>query len=488
MINFLLNYEARSLEGLANDLTVLDYLRLHEHRCGTKEGCAEGDCGACTVVLVDLVDGEPCYRAVNSCILFTHELDGRLLLTVEGLKKPDGALHPVQDAMITRHASQCGFCTPGFVMSLFAYHCSKGEKSDQAIHEVLSGNLCRCTGYRPIVDAAKDLNDDTRDHSTFSSSALAEILKAVALKGLPVSRVSPATAKISKSADTGYSAPRTLEDLLREKSQYPHAYILAGGTDLGLLVTKAHRHLDRVLSVNRVDALKVIEDLADRIVIGSAVTYTDALPVIDRYYPAFGDMIRRIGSTQIRNLGTIGGNIANASPIGDTPPCLLALDATVVVQSIRGERRIEIGHFFTAYRQTALAPDEIIRAIEIPKYSADQHYAAYKIAKRFDQDISTVAAAFRLLHKSQQVTEIRMAFGGVAATPVRAVKTEAVCQDKIWNEELVEKAAKTLAEEITPLTDFRGSSDYRQKLAANLLRRFFLETQGGVQPLQVFAL
>ena len=447
--------------------TVLDWLRTERRLTGTKEGCAEGDCGACTVVLGIPDGGGLRHEAVNSCLMTVPQLAGRALVTVEGLAA-NGRLHPVQQAMVEADASQCGFCTPGIAMALYAFLEGGEEPEDQTIHDALAGNLCRCTGYRPIVEAARK----------------AERAPA-AVPGAPVPEAEP---DYEAGAQT-FFAPRTLDELIALRAEYPDAPILAGGTDLGLLFAKERLAFDAIISVARVEELCRLEARADEIEIGAAVTYTRALPVLDAAYPRMGELIRRIGSRQIRNLGTIGGNIGNASAIGDTLPCLIALDATLMLRGAGGAREMPIEDFFTGYRKTDLRPDEVIEAVRVPQLARDEVFRTYKVSKRYDQDISTVIGAYRLTVVDGRVTDARIAYGGMAATPKRARQAERALTGAAWSESAVAAARRAIANDFEPIDDFRAGARYRATVAANLLDRLHIETAGGTDaPTGVFAL
>jgi xanthine dehydrogenase small subunit len=474
-VRFLLNGTLCSEDGAPPSMTVLDWLRTRAHLTGTKEGCAEGDCGACTIVLGRRIDGSLQLRAVNSCLMMLPQIDNSAVLTVEGLAGPDGALHPVQQALVDADATQCGFCTPGFVMAMFAFH-HGGEPADTAIvHEALAGNLCRCTGYRPIAAACRRVANGPADRFVAELPALAD-----AVSALPVGAD-------YRYGEQTFLAPRSLAALFAAMAQAPDAILLAGGTDLGLRVSKDREALPVVISLEAVDELRRITPAADAIEIGGAVTYTDALPHLDRHFPSFGALVRRIGSRQIRNLGTIAGNLATASPIGDTIPCLIALDATVTLASRTGERVLPVESFITGYRNSALAAGEVIAAIRIPLLAAGQDFAAYKVCKRFDQDISTVVVAFRLERRGGKVAELRAAYGGLAARAMRARSLEGAVKGRPWAPAWLADIDALLARDFTPIADHRGGAAYRLRAAAGLLRRFQLETSLA-EPMRVEAL
>jgi xanthine dehydrogenase small subunit len=422
--------------------TVLEWLR-GQGRIGTKEGCAEGDCGACTVALGEKDGaGRTIWRAVNSCILFMPAVAGKELVTVEDLKASDGTLHPAQQAMVEAHASQCGFCTPGFVMSLFClYHAHAATPDDETIHDALAGNLCRCTGYRPIVEAARRMH------------GLGE------------------TKSFNHERPPLLPPRKSLAELDAEIAATPNATLVAGATDIGLWVTKSNQRL-RPIFLGVVEELQTIRESDGALELGGGVTYAAALPHIERHWPSFGELIRRLGSEPIRNSGTIGGNIANASPIGDTPPALLALGATLVLRRAGTNRELPLDEFFLAYRKTALLPGEIIERIRIPidpKFT----FATWKISKRRDQDISAVVGGFAVKLAEGRVAEARLAYGGMAATPKRAAAAEAALLGKSWCEETIRAAMNALARDFRPIDDMRASSRYRLLVAQNLLLRFF---------------
>ena len=461
MIRFTLNGAPHEVGDVSPTTTMLDYVRGNLHMTGTKEGCAEGDCGACTVVRI--IDGR--FEAVNACLMQIGQADGMEILTVEGLEAVnEGKLTPVQDAMATGDGTQCGFCTPGFIGALFALEQSGEDISDDVIHDALAGNLCRCTGYRPIIEAARAACGSIVDYTPKP----------------PVARSAEHVA-----GDQVFHAPETLADLTRLRAAYPDAMLLAGGTDLGLSVSKDRLRPAVVVHTAHVAELLNIEETDDALILGAAVSYTNALPFIERLYPSFAGMIRRIGSRQIRNLGTIGGNVGNASPIGDTPPCLIALDAILSLVSEDGEREIAMGDFFLDYRKTDLRPGEVIRSIRIPKLAPGQEFRTYKVSKRFDQDISAVIGAYRLTLDGGTVVEARIAYGGMAATPKRATSMEATLTGAVWNEETAHSAGLKAAEDFVPLSDHRATAEYRALVAANLCTRLYRDLAGTEDALDV---
>ncbi len=471
-IKFLLGDENREIRAIEPTLTVLEYLRGREGRVGTKEGCAEGDCGSCTVVVGRLEGDTVRYRAVDSCILLMVALDGGQLLTVEDLGHPDGTLHPVQRAMVREHASQCGFCTPGFVMSLFALYQDEsrtGAPGTDLIEDTLAGNLCRCTGYGPIIAAARAMSEADGNGDRFGRDMENTVNRLRAMQDDETICIEGPNGGLSFSP----AMIETLADLLDE---HPDASLVAGGTDVGLWITKGLRDLSPVIHLSRIKGLCTIAETETAIEIGAAATYADAAPIIARYYPEFGEILRRLGSVQIRNLGTIGGNIANGSPIGDSLPPLIAAGATLTLRKGKTTRVLPLEAFFLGYGKQDLDPGEFIEKIVLPKPAPDSRLFCIKISKRFDQDISAVLGAFHIVVRQGVVEDIRIAFGGMAPTPKRAEGAEAALQGKPWNEASVTRAMAALDKDFTPITDMRASAGYRRQVARNLLMKLYLET------------
>ena len=455
MIRFVLDGAVIEVEEPDPTGTVLDHLRYALRRTGTKEGCAEGDCGACTILLGEL-DGEAVrWRAVNACILFLPMLDGKAILTVESLSQ-GGALHPVQRAMADGHGSQCGFCTPGFVMSLYARSIGAAGTVGTPVKDVIAGNLCRCTGYGPILDAGEANPPRPTD-----DSEIAALLRTIA----------PAC------AGRGWFAPRTSDELAELLIEHPEALIVAGATDVGLWVTKGLKDLGAVIFIGDIADLRRIEDGPDGLTIGAGVRYTEAKKALARLHPDLGELVRRIGGLQVRNAGTIGGNIANGSPIGDMPPALIALGAELVLRKGGERRSMPLERFFLSYGKQDRRPGEFVESVRIPRPAPGSRIRIVKLSKRFDSDISALCGAFAIRLDEGRVAEARIAFGGMAGIPARAPACEAALTGKPWSEATVEAAAQAIAEDYQPLSDLRGSAGYRLAAAANLVRGLRLEPE-----------
>ncbi len=439
-VTFLLNGETVQVDADPTR-TLLDWLREDRALCGTKEGCNEGDCGACTVMVTD----ERGAKALNACILFLPQLHGKAVRTVEGISGPDGTLHPVQAAMVNHHGSQCGFCTPGFIASMATGHLNGRKDHD----DVLAGNLCRCTGYAPIVRAAKAA--EHAPHPDWMHDTAPQV------------------------ASQPY-APDSLYQLASWYAANPDAILVAGATDVGLWVTKQLRDLPKVAFLNRCTDLRDITIDSETIHFGAAVTMTEALGVLRAHHPSYAEMVRRYGSEQVRNAATIGGNIANGSPIGDNPPALIALGATLHLRNGDRTRDIPVEDFFIAYGKQDRQPGELVTGVTIPKSAPDLR--CYKVSKRFDQDISAVCGCFNIAVAGGTVTAASIAFGGMAGTPLRAATVEAALMGQPWTPETIALAAAQFSTDYTPLSDMRASAAYRLRIAENLLHRYFAETTG----------
>lgn len=469
-ILFLLNGERREVSPASPTQTVLQYLRENLRLTGTKEGCNEGDCGACMLTQVHLdVNGQPVFSPMNACLQFLPAIDGTALWTVEGLAGANGALHPVQQALIDHHGSQCGFCTPGVVMSLHALYCGGRHTPERPeVLDQLSGNLCRCTGYRPIIDAAMAL-DDYPDASA-DMAALRESLLALRADCEPMLELD--------CEGQRYQAPRTLAQLDALTGEYPEAVLLGGGTDVGLWVTQQLRRLPHIIALNDVDALRRITQDDDSLLIGAAVSLETAWAAICVHHPSLTELWKRFASLPIRSAGTLVGNLANGSPIGDAAPALIALGAQVILRRAGRERSLPLEDLYVDYGRQARTEGEYLSAVRVPLATGGVALAAYKLSKRFDQDISAVCAGFALWRHAGVVQQVRLAFGGMATTTRRAGGAEAALQGRPWDEATVQQAMQALATDFTPLTDMRAGSAYRLKAAQNLLYRFWLETTG----------
>ena len=451
---------------------LLDYLRETEGAIGTKEGCGEGDCGACTVALGRMRNGRLVYEPVNACIQLLGQVDGTEVVTVEDLTAPDGSLHPIQQEMAARHASQCGYCTPGFVMALFAmYQSTNGAVTRDEVNDWIAGNLCRCTGYRPIVDAAVAACDRGR-HDRFRTGRddMSGVLTFLADN----------EDVFVGDENRFFAAPATLDSLAELYERHPDATILAGGTDVGLWITKQLRDLPKIIHISKVPELDSIEDTGHELVIGAGVTYTEVEPYLSALDPDIGELLRRLGSKQVRASGTVGGNVANGSPIGDTPPLLIALDATLTLRKGRRARSVGLEDFFISYGKQAREPGELVTAITVPRLADGHVFRCFKVTKRFDQDISSVMAAFRFtLDEEGTVTEARLAYGGMAETPKRAAGAEAeLVGYPIRDAQAWSRAFAALRADFHPIDDHRASARYRIETAHALLGKALIEAAG----------
>lgn len=485
MVRFFLNGNLTVVQNVASDMTVLRYLRTQESLSGTKEGCGSGDCGACSILLGEQQDGQWHYKAINGCITFVAQLDGKSVVTVDALatgRGDEAQLHPAQQAMVDYHGSQCGFCTPGIVMSLAALHESinNGEDAQQQatqhqIIEALSGNLCRCTGYRPIIEAASHLNDypDNRPQAV-------QVWQPDAPVSVDQSEGVSTTAGFSANGQQAW-APETEEQLQTLLKDHPEARMVAGATDLALEVTQFLKPIDKLIAINNIATLKAVRDEEHALLIGAAATYSEVEPLLAQYFPEFAQLLSRLGSRQVRNNGTLGGNIGNASPIGDTPPVLLALGACIELASAPGtvtgvgSRWLSLKDFFIDYKKTALQAGEYIRTIKIPKLKAEEQLKVYKISKRLEDDISAVLAAFKVTVSDSKVTAISTGFGGMAAIPKAATELEKALTGLPVNSTQFRQAAEKLAQDFTPMSDVRASDEYRLLVAKNLVQKCALE-------------
>ena len=446
--------------------TVLDWLRETEGLTGTREGCAEGDCGACTVLLGRAEAGAVRYEAINACIAFLGMLDGRHLVTVEDLAAPDGTLTPVQPAMVECHASQCGFCTPGIVMALTALRHASASASARDVEVALQGNPCRCTGYQPIVEAGARMYELT-------GPSVLPAIEPGELEALE----DGASVRVG-----GFVQPARLDALAEILQATPEATIVAGATDVGLWVTKGLRDITPMVHIGRLAALREIDEGPDRLCLGAGVSYTRAGPALVRLAPGVEALLARIGGAQVRNAGTIGGNIANGSPIGDMPPLLIALGARVELRRGGETRELPLEDFFLDYGRQDLAPGEFVTAVTIPRLKPGTQFAVYKISKRRDEDISALCGAFRIDLGDGVVVEARIAFGGMAATPKRAAGAEAALRGRSWDETTLDAAIAALGGDYAPIDDWRASGVYPSRIAGNLLRRFFAEATDPATP------
>jgi len=444
--------------------TLLNYIRTKLKKTGTKEGCAEGGCGACSVVLAEFKNNKINYVPVNSCIMFLPTLQGKQLILVEDLISRDGSLHPVQQAMVNWHGSQCGFCTPGFVMSLFSMFKNYSRFNDNLIKDSISGNLCRCTGYKPIMKAAKSLNNKNKiDQFVKNKKNVIKLLEKINNESIAIYK-----------KDRQYFAPRYVQELKKILKKNINAHLLSGGTDLSLLVTKKRKDINSIIYMNSIDELNYIKNTNKYIEVGATTPLIKFENYIQKYYPDFNSILKRYGSVQIRSVATIAGNIATASPIGDTLPLLLSLDAKVVLKSIKKTKIVELNNFFLGYRKTKLKKGQFIESVRIPLFTKNI-FKAYKISKRFDDDISSICASFNLEMINKKIKNVKIAYGGMSSIPKRAKWCEKVLLNSTLTEQIIEKAKKALEKDFKPISDMRASGKYRITVAKNLLKKCFLE-------------
>ena len=466
VVKFIHNNKIMEVQDVDPNETLLNYIREKLNKTGTKEGCAEGGCGACTVVLGYLKNNKIFYKSVNACIVFLPTIHGKQLILVEDLVGKDGSLHPVQKSMVNFHGSQCGFCTPGFVMSLFSMYKNFSSFNKKIIKSSIAGNLCRCTGYQPIINAAKSLNNKNKvDQFYQTKNETIKLLKIINKKNnsLTINRI-----------DKKYFAPQTINELKILLKKYPKSKILSGGTDLSLIVTKERKTINSIIYINSIKELNYIKKNKKYIEIGATTPLIEFESEIIKHYPDFKDILERYGSVQIRNVATIAGNIATASPIGDTLPLLLALNAKIVISNSKNDKILYLKDFFINYRKTKLKNGQFIKLIKIPLLQ-NNIFKAYKISKRIDDDISAVCASFNLNIKNNIIVSISIAYGGMAAIPKKALQCEKSLLNKDLSEKNINIAQKFLEKDFNPIDDMRASSQYRMKIAKNLLFKCFQE-------------
>ena len=460
-IEFILNDELIKINNVDTNVSVLNYLRIDKRLTGTKEGCASGDCGACTAIIAELKNNKLEYKAINTCIMFLYSLHGKQLITVEHLS--NSKLHPVQQSMVDNHGSQCGFCTPGFVMSMFGMYKDKVKPSNQNIDEYLAGNLCRCTGYNSIKKAAKKMYSyGKKDKFSKNENKIIKLLKKIKHNDI----------LISKNNNKFY-IPINLKNLIQYTQNNKQYKFVTGGTDIALEVTKKNNNINSLIYLGNNKDLNYIKIKENYINIGSATPINKIIPILKKYYPSFADMFDRYGSTQIRNVASIGGNLGSASPIGDSLPALLALNAKLILQS-KNQRLLDIKDFFKAYRKTALKNKEFIKEIRIPILKS-HIFKCYKISKRIDDDISSLFVAYLMKLKNNIIVDINIAYGGMDSIPNFAFKTQKYLIGKKFNLKNIDKSKQMIEKDFTPLTDVRASSTYRKLVSKNLMDRFFLE-------------
>ena len=463
IVKFIYKNKIVEINNPDSNETILNYARTKLKKTGTKEGCAEGGCGACTVVLGELIENNITYKAINSCIAFVPSLEGKQLILVEDLISKD-ELHPVQKAMVNYHGSQCGFCTPGFVMSLFAMYKNYSSYKEDIIKDSIQGNLCRCTGYKPIIDAAKSLNKENKfDHFSKNKKITLSLLRKIKQRSITII-----------NDNKKYFAPKSVDELKKILRQEPNSKLLSGGTDVSLIVTKERKDLNSLIYMNSINELNYIKENNSYIEVGATTPLINFESFITKYFPDFSQILKRYGSVQIRNVCTIAGNIATASPIGDTLPLLLALDSQIVIKDKNKTQILPLNGFFISYRKTKLKKGQFIHSIRIPLLKKNI-FKAYKISKRIDDDISSVCASFNIEINNNKIKKIKIAYGGMSSIPKRAVNCEKILLNSFLSNKTINKAKKFLEKDFKPITDARASNKYRMEVAKNLLEKCFLE-------------
>ena len=463
IVKFIYKNQIVEINNPDSNETILNYVRIKLKKTGTKEGCAEGGCGACTVVLGELKKNNISYKAINSCIAFVPSLEGKQLILVEDLISED-KLHPVQKAMVNYHGSQCGFCTPGFVMSLFAMYKNYSSYKEDTIKDTIQGNLCRCTGYRPIIDAAKSLNKESRfDHFSRNKKITLNLLRKIKQRNIAII-----------NDNKKYFAPTSVNKLKSILKQEPNSKLISGGTDVSLIVTKERKDLNSLIYMNSINELDYIKENNSYIEVGATTPLINFDSFVKKYFPDFSQILKRYGSVQIRNICTIAGNIATASPIGDTLPLLLALDSQIVIKDKSKTLILPLNGFFIGYRKTKLKKGQFIHSIRIPLLKKNI-FKAYKISKRIDDDISSVCASFNIEINNNKIKKIKIAYGGMSSIPKRAFNCEKILLNSFLSDKTIDKAKKLLEKDFKPITDTRASKKYRMEVAKNLLEKCFLE-------------
>ena len=464
IINFIREDRIIEIKNPDPNETLLNYIRTKLKKTGTKEGCAEGGCGACTVVLGELKNNEINYRAINSCITLLPTLQGKQLILVEDLISKDGSLHPVQEAMVNYHGSQCGFCTPGFVMALFSMFKQYSKFNNEVIKDSIAGNLCRCTGYHPIIKAAKSLKNKNKiDHFSENINNTNKLLKKINNKEI-----------IIYKGEKKYFAPRYVNELKKILKKNNNLNFLSGGTDLSLNITKERKDINSIVYMNSIHELNYIKNNTKYIEVGATTPLTDFENYIKKYYPDFTKILKRYGSPQIRNVATVAGNIATASPIGDCLPLLLSLNAQIILQDFKKTKILFLDDFFISYRKTKLKKNQFIHSIRVPLFEKNI-FKAYKVSKRFDDDISSVCAAFNLEIVKNKIEAARIAYGGMDAIPKRAKFCEKILLNSSLNDQIINKAKQALEKDFKPINDMRASGLYRMEVAKNLLEKCYIE-------------